>query len=145
MRLTPEERKSIDSCEGEVKKLQKARDKRVSSVFQQIGAERKQQHQLLLKHHLLTVECLVDGLSSAGLVPSKQPERPKERPKGPTLKTLERAKLYKRLKDKHPTWSQSRVAIEANIQMKVDYHTRDTVRHAYSAMGWEWERADRIR
>ena len=92
MRLAPEERKSIESCEGEVKKLQKARDKRVSSVFQQIGAERKQQHQLLLKHHRLTIECLFDGLKVAGIesvVPTPQPsagfseDRPKWVPKKP--------------------------------------------------------------
>ncbi len=63
----------------------------------------------------------------------------------PTLKTRERAKLYKRLKDAHPDWAQFKVAMDANRQENVDYHTRDTVRNAYGAMGWKWERADRIR
>ena len=63
----------------------------------------------------------------------------------PTLKTQERARLYRELKKKHPTWSQQRVAMEANLAEAVDHHTVDSVRNAYRSMGWKWERADRVR
>lgn len=65
--------------------------------------------------------------------------------RGPTLKTQERAKLYKSLKDKHPTGSYAKIAMKANYQESVDYHTSDTVRNAFRAMGWTWERSNRIR
>jgi hypothetical protein len=63
---------------------------------------------------------------------------------GPTVKTQIRAKVFKQLKDEHPEWSQTKVAIEACDKLG-EYVTADTVRNAYRAMGWEWKRADRIR
>jgi len=63
---------------------------------------------------------------------------------GPTIRTQERAAVFKRLKDAHPGWSQSRVAMEA-IDELGEVVTADSVRNAYRAMGWKWERADRIR
>lgn len=65
--------------------------------------------------------------------------------RAPTLKTRERAELYRRLKDAHPEWSQSKVAIEANREEGTDVHSKSSVQNAYRAMGWEWERADRVR
>lgn len=64
--------------------------------------------------------------------------------RGPTLKTQERAEVFKRPKDAHPTWSQSRVAMEASKELE-ELVTADSVRNAYRRMDWKWERADRIR
>lgn len=81
----------------------------------------------------------------------------------------ERAELFKRLKDAHPEWTQSKVATEAIDEIRKqlkDAHltlsdeevnmmtieqmggntpTDETVRNDYRDMGWEWERAVRIR
>jgi hypothetical protein len=65
--------------------------------------------------------------------------------RGPTVKTQERAKLFRRLKDQHPGWSQAKVALEANRELGGDNFTADTVRYVYDQMGWDWERADRVR
>jgi len=62
---------------------------------------------------------------------------------GPTAKTQERAKVFKRLKDAHPEWTYYRVATEASEEL--GDVTGETVRNAYRAMGWEWERPDRVR
>jgi len=65
---------------------------------------------------------------------------------GPTANTQTRGKVFKRLKDAHPEWSQKRVAIEASKPEELgEVVTSDTVRNVYRAMGWKWERADRIR
>ena len=68
-----------------------------------------------------------------------------KRESGVTIKTQERAQQYKKLKSEHPDWSQAKLAMELNLRDNVDYHTETTVRTAYRAMGWEWERADRVR
>ena len=65
--------------------------------------------------------------------------------RGPRVETLERAKLYKSIKEKHPDWSYARVAIEANKLEGSTRHSDETVRNTYRAMDWPWERADRIR
>jgi hypothetical protein len=64
--------------------------------------------------------------------------------RGPTLKTIERAEIIKKIKDGHPSWSQHRVAMEASNELGYVINT-DTVRNDYEAMGWKWERADRAR
>jgi len=63
----------------------------------------------------------------------------------PTEKTRLRAEVFKRLKDAHPEWGYDVVAQRANDELKTENITADTVRNAYKAMGWTWERADRIR
>jgi hypothetical protein len=63
---------------------------------------------------------------------------------GPTVRTQERGKVFKRLKDKHPEWSQARVALEASEELG-EVVTIETVRNTYRAMGWKWERGDRVR
>lgn len=83
--------------------------------------------------------------SQRGLPSLPQDETDSARKRGPTIKTQERAKVFRRLKDKHPNWSQAKVALEANLDEGVDYYTEDCVRNAYRAMGWTWERADRVR
>jgi len=62
----------------------------------------------------------------------------------PTARTQERGLVFKRLKKENPTWSQARLALEANREL-YEVVTADTVRNVYRAMGWKWERADRIR
>jgi hypothetical protein len=64
----------------------------------------------------------------------------------PTHKTRMRAAVFKELKDKHPEWSYATVAQKAIEQEPwLGDISGETVRNAYRAMGWEWERADRIR
>ena len=63
---------------------------------------------------------------------------------GPTLNTLERAKTIKEIKDSHLTWSYGIVAMEAT-KVLGEYIDAETVRNAYRAMGWKWERGDRAR
>jgi hypothetical protein len=65
-------------------------------------------------------------------------------PRGPTLKILERAKTIKEIKDRHLTWSQPRVAMEAS-KVLGEYISIDTVRYCYRVMELKWERADRVR
>lgn len=64
---------------------------------------------------------------------------------GPTVTTQERAKVFKRIKDKHPEYTQYRVAMDACKEMEVDNITKETVRYVYRAMGWTWEKSSRIR
>ena len=63
---------------------------------------------------------------------------------GPTLRTQIRGEVFKKLKDQHPEWSQAKVAMEAYEELGEEV-TADTVRNTYRALGWKWERADRIR
>lgn len=63
---------------------------------------------------------------------------------GPTEKTRIRAEAFKRLKSSHPTWNIERVAMEAARELG-EVVTAETVRNAYRAMGWKWQRADRVR
>jgi hypothetical protein len=67
-----------------------------------------------------------------------------DHPRGPTLNTIERAKTIKEIKDRHLTWSYGKVAIEAS-KVLGEYISQDAVRNVYRAMGWKWERADRVR
>jgi hypothetical protein len=62
---------------------------------------------------------------------------------GPTLKTQERAKILKEIKDRHLTWSYGKVAMEAS-KVLGEYITPESVRNDYRAMGWKWKRADRV-
>lgn len=64
--------------------------------------------------------------------------------RGPTVKTQIRGEVFRRLKQAHPEWSQAAVAIEASEELEENV-TADTVRNTYRALGWTWERADRIR
>ena len=64
--------------------------------------------------------------------------------RGPTAKTLARAEVFKRLKDTYPHWGLDTVAMKASEELSESV-TGDTVRNAYRAMGWTWERADRVR
>jgi hypothetical protein len=63
---------------------------------------------------------------------------------GPTLKTQERAKILKEIKDRHLTWSYGKVAMEAS-KVLGEYISQDAVRNTYRALGLKWERADRAR
>ncbi len=69
---------------------------------------------------------------------------PAARESGPTLRTQMRFKVFKRLKDDHPTWSQSRVTQEAIPELG-EIVDAETVRNTYRAMGVDWERGDRVR
>lgn len=82
--------------------------------------------------------------------PALRPQKNLGRPRGPRPKTLERADYFKKMKDRHPAWSQEKVAMEAARPeseggLGESDIIADTVRNAYRAMGWEWERADRVR
>jgi len=55
-----------------------------------------------------------------------------------------RAYACKELKDAHPEWSYTQVAMKATEKIGEEV-TPDDVRNDYRAMGWQWERADRIR
>ena len=72
------------------------------------------------------------------------PEPPKRSKYRATVRTQEYGAVFKRLKDANPRWTQNKVAQEASDELG-EYITADTVRNVYRAMGWKWERADRIR
>lgn len=79
--------------------------------------------------------------------PGSIPEPPLEdtgMPRGPTIKTRERAQVIRKLKDQHPQWTQYKVAQEASKELR-EIITADAVRYAYRVMGWKWGRADRMR
>lgn len=63
---------------------------------------------------------------------------------GPTLNIEQRFKVFQRLKNQHPTWTQERVAREAfeDLNQVLD---AQAVRNAYRAMGAQWPKADRVR
>jgi hypothetical protein len=61
------------------------------------------------------------------------------RTRGPTIRIQRRAECFKALKEKHPEWSQAKVG---GCGEEV---TADSVRNAYRAMGWKWQRGDRVR
>ncbi len=78
----------------------------------------------------------------SGLLASSDPG-PSNRP-GPTEKTRIRALVFKQLKESHPSWGIERVAMEASKELG-EVVTAETVRNAYRAMGWRWQRGDRVR
>lgn len=64
----------------------------------------------------------------------------------PRPETERRAKLFRHIKDAQPTLSYAQVATRANQEDNPETpYTEDHVRYAYRAMGWRWERADRVR
>lgn len=71
---------------------------------------------------------------------ARGPER-----RGPTLNTQIRAEVFKKLKDAHREWGYDAVAMHAVNELGESGITGNTVRNAHKAMGWKWERADRIR
>jgi hypothetical protein len=89
------------------------------------------------KHFAAWLKCKGFGTSAVTMADAG-------RRRGPTVKTQERAAVFKRLKDEHPAWSQEKVAMEAREELG-ETVTGETVRNAYKAMGWVWQRADRIR
>lgn len=62
----------------------------------------------------------------------------------PTEKTKIRAEVFRRIKSKHRTWSQSKVAMEAVAELGESV-SGESVRNAYRAMKWTWQRGDRVR
>lgn len=62
----------------------------------------------------------------------------------PTARTQVRGEVFKRLKTKHPEWSQAKVAMESSDELG-EVVTVETVRNTYRQLGWMWERGDRIR
>jgi hypothetical protein len=64
--------------------------------------------------------------------------------RGPNVRTQQRFEVFKKLKEKHPGWSQSRVALES-LEELGETVTGDTVRNTYRLMGIKWKRGDRIR
>ena len=90
-------------------------------------------------------EKLLQEIERAGLIEIELPaKKGVGKRRGPTVRTQARAEVFKKLKDAHPEWSQAKVAMEAERELNEDV-TVDTVRNAYRAMGWKWERGDRIR
>jgi hypothetical protein len=66
------------------------------------------------------------------------------RERGPSPKTEVRGEVFRRLKKEHPQWSYDVLAIRASRELE-ETVTGDTVKNVYRAMGWTWERADRVR
>lgn len=65
---------------------------------------------------------------------------------------VKRAQIFRQIKDKDPGLSYAQVAMKANsdftneLKAMGKYPAQDyTVRNDYEAMGWHWERSDRIR
>lgn len=91
----------------------------------------------------------------SGLVKEEKPgrggeeaeDRLSDAPKGPTEETIRRAYLYRKLKEACPKRTLNAVAIQAGLLEPdaVPTHTGKSVRNAYRAMGWTWERGDRVR
>lgn len=79
------------------------------------------------------------GIISSSLSGSDSTHR-----RGPTEKMKIRAEAFKRIKDAHPNWNVDRVATEASRELR-EVVTAETVRNAYRAMGWKWQRGDRAR
>jgi hypothetical protein len=78
--------------------------------------------------------------------PTQEAESGASEKRGPTYKTKMRAEVFKRIKYEHPGWSQAKVALEAMEQESwLGEISGETVRNAYRAMGWDWERANRVR
>lgn len=71
--------------------------------------------------------------------------------RGPTVKTRERAKVFRELKEKHPEWSYDTVAMQAmELHTWLGEISGQAVRNAYKAMakvetGWKFEKSDRVR
>lgn len=58
--------------------------------------------------------------------------------------TRKRAETFKAIKDANPRSSYVEVAMRASKESDEEI-TAENVRNAYRTMGWEWDRADRIR
>ena len=86
--------------------------------------------------------CIRDLARSFGVAPSTLSDVSNKR--GPTEKTRIRAEVFKRIKDEHRDWNTHRVAMEASDELSENLSS-ESVRNAYRALGWDWERADRVR
>lgn len=86
--------------------------------------------------------CIRDMARRLGILSSTVSDAPNRR--GPTEKVLIRAQVFKRIKDANPGWNTDRVAMEASEELN-ETLTAESVRNAYRAMGWEWQRGDRVR
>ncbi len=61
-----------------------------------------------------------------------------------TVQTETRYQGFKEFKDKHPEWTQAKVAMEYQKKTR-DYVSGDTVRNVYRAKGKKFKRGGRIR
>jgi hypothetical protein len=59
---------------------------------------------------------------------------------GITIQVEERAKVFCSLKEKHPEWTQTKVAVEAQEILGESWLTGQDVRNAYRAMKWTWKK-----
>jgi len=97
----------------------------------------------LMKDVLNQLKNKIEIIFRDPLVQVNDPHKETE-PLGPNYRTKLRGDVFRKLKTDHPTWSQVKVADEACEELGEDV-TQDTVRNTYRAMGWKWERGDRIR
>ena len=86
--------------------------------------------------------CIRNLARKCGVISATVSDAPNRR--GPTEKVLIRAEAFKRIKDENPSWNTDRVAMEASEELN-ETLAAESVRNAYRAMGWEWQRADRVR
>ena len=86
--------------------------------------------------------CIRNLARKCGVISSTMSDVPNRR--GPTEKVLIRAEVFKRIKDENPSWNTDRVAMEASEELN-ETLTAESVRNAYRAMDWKWQRADRVR
>lgn len=80
--------------------------------------------------------------TSDGNITPVQPKSPKGQARE---KTKERALRLKELKDHDPRLSQVNLAMKARRVLNDDSITQDTVKNAWTAMGWTWVKGDRSR
>lgn len=86
--------------------------------------------------------CIRSLARRIGITPSTVADAPNRR--GPTEKIRIRAEVFRRIKDENPDWNTDRVAMEASAELS-ETLTAESVRNAYRAMKWKWQRADRVR
>jgi hypothetical protein len=86
-------------------------------------------------------QLIIQGLPPIGPVDEVTPTTQNQK-RGPTLKTLERAKKIKEIKDNKLTLSYTQVAMKATTQLGENI-TAEIVRNVYRAMHWKWKRGNR--
>ncbi len=90
----------------------------------------------IVYHSLETA--VTDLIKALGGEPAQGQGQVASKPYGPTEKVTGVAEQARKIKDAEPTKSLQAVALDIGI-------TPDAIRYAYRAMGWTWERADRVR
>ncbi len=134
---TPEELKAVAAMPGREERLREH-----AALAKKIRVETDERHRRQKEHLQRVIRAMFSRFELD--LAWKKAMKGWARRRGPTVRTQIRGQVFKELKDKHPEWTQEKVAMEAQDILHESV-TADTVRNTYRAMGLKWKRGNRVR